>query len=323
MKRIRIKFVDFSSDFNPNDNEFTNILRERYDVEIVEKDPEYVFHSSFGSQYLKYDCIRIFYTGECITPDFNLTDYAIAFDRISFGDRYLRMPLYRLFQYRRKYDLLFDRPRIDNVDKSKEFCNFVVSNCFANDIRLKIYDALSKYKKVNSGGRFRNNVGGPVSDKFEFQRKHKFSIAFENGVYDGYATEKIVDAFAAGTIPIYMGDPNIHLDFNEEAFINGHRFSSLEDIVRKVKELDNNDEMYLKMLNANPIIKDQRSNEDLRTFLFNIFDQDMDCARRRPSSSFSKEQEAFIRRYTAIDRAFFRKLKLIKKKIYRIINRAN
>lgn len=236
MKKIRIKFVDFATDFNTKDNEFTKILEEKYNVEIVDKNPEYVFHSSFGNNYLNYDCIRIFYTGECITPDFNLTDYALAFDRISFGDRYLRMPLYRLFQYRKKYDMLFDRPKTDSIDKSKEFCNFVVSNCFADDIRLKIYEALSRYKKVNSGGRFRNNVGGPVPDKFEFQRKHKFSIAFENGIYDGYATEKIVDAFAAGTIPIYLGDPRIHLDFNEESFINGHRFSCLEDLVKKSKK---------------------------------------------------------------------------------------
>lgn len=323
MKRIRIKFVDFATDFSPEDNEFTNILREKYDVEIVDTNPEYVFHSSFGSNYLKYDCIRIFYTGECITPDFNLTDYALAFDRITLGDRYLRMPLYRLFQYRKKYDMLFDRPNFDSIDKSKEFCNFVVSNCFADDIRLKIYEALSRYKKVNSGGRFRNNVGGPVPDKFEFQRKHKFSIAFENGVYDGYATEKIVDAFAAGTVPIYLGDPRIHLDFNENSFINGHRFGSLEDIVKRVEQLDNDDEKYLEMLNANPIIEDQRSNDDLRSFLFNIFDQDKESAKRRPNSSFSKDQEAFIRRYMKIDRAVFRRIRLVKKKLYRIVNKAN
>ena len=48
-----------------------------------------------------------------------------------------------------------------------------------------------------------NNIGGAVSDKFAFQQKHKFSIAFENTSYCGYCTEKIVEAFVAGTIPIY------------------------------------------------------------------------------------------------------------------------
>ena len=92
-KDLKIAFVDFASDFDVNNNDFISILSERYNVVVDSKNPDYLFYSNFGNRYLKYDCIRIFYTGECITPDFNLCDYAMAFDRISFGDRYLRMPL--------------------------------------------------------------------------------------------------------------------------------------------------------------------------------------------------------------------------------------
>lgn len=51
-------------------------------------------------------------------------------------------------------------------------------------------DALSQYKLVDSGGRHRNNVGGLVKDKYEFDLSYKFSIAFENSSYQEYLTEK-------------------------------------------------------------------------------------------------------------------------------------
>lgn len=35
--------------------------------------------------------------GENITPDLNIFDYAIAFNWMIFGDRYFRLPFYRLY----------------------------------------------------------------------------------------------------------------------------------------------------------------------------------------------------------------------------------
>lgn len=321
-KDLRIAFVDFASDFDVNNNDFISILSERYNVVIDSKNPDYLFYSNFGNRYLKYDCIRIFYTGECITPDFNLCDYAMAFDRISFGDRYLRMPLYRLFLYRKQYDKLFDRKEIKEIDPNKQFCSFVVSNCFAEDIRAKMFKALSEYKQVSSGGRYLNNVGGPIKDKYEFQKNHKFAIAFENQQYDGYVTEKLVDALAARTVPIYWGDPNIHTDLNEEAFINGNRYSSLEELVEHIKEIDQNDELYLQILNANPILEDWRNNDDLRTFLFNIFDQECAAARRRCHTTNIKDYEGFLKRYSTIDKYTYKKYKRFKNILYRITHKA-
>lgn len=321
-KNIKIAFVDFASDFDVNNNDFTSILSERYNVIIDQKNPDYLFYANFGDHYLDYDCIRIFYTGECIAPDFNLCDYAMAFERMSFGDRYLRMPLYRLFQYRKQYDKLFEREEIEVVDSNKQFCSFVVSNCFAEDIRSKMFKALSLYKQVSSGGRYMNNVGGPIKDKFEFQTKHKFAIAFENQQHDGYATEKLVDALAARTVPIYVGDPNIHLDFNEKSFINGNRYNSLEQLVERVKEIDQNDELYLQILNANPILVDKQDDKDLRTFLFNIFDQEYSKAKRRSQMHFSKEHEGFLKRYSLIDKYTYKKYKRIKNILYRITHKA-
>lgn len=42
---------------------------------------------------MKQDCIFIFYAGECISPDLNIFDYAIVFDRhLKCDDRIIRRP---------------------------------------------------------------------------------------------------------------------------------------------------------------------------------------------------------------------------------------
>lgn len=295
MKKIKIKFVDFFDGFDKEYNEFIDVLRKRYDVEISDN-PDYIFYSGFGYEYLKYQCIRIFFTGECWVPNFNECDYAIGFDRLQFGDRYARIPLYMLFQYKQEFLGLIDRPLVSmELLKAKNgFCNFVYSNCFAQDMRTEIFEKLSQYKQVDSGGRYRNNIGGAVKDKHAFMQNYKFSIAFENSSYNGYSTEKIVEAFAAGTIPIYYGDPLIGEDFNEESFINCHKYGSLEEVIEKVKEIDADDELWLKMMNVQPV---KIAYQPLENFLYQIFDQPIGVAGRRSNSIPARGYEAMLRRH--------------------------
>ena len=70
---------------------------------------------------------------------------------------------------------------------------------------IKIFNELSKYKRVDMGGRYKNNVG-KIKNKIQFFESYKFSIAMENTEGDGYISEKIIESFLSGTIPIYYGD---------------------------------------------------------------------------------------------------------------------
>ena len=49
---------------------------------------------------------------------------------------------------------------------------------------------------------------------------YMFSVAIENSIYSGYFTEKIMDCFATGTVPIYYGDPDIDKFFNPDGIIS-------------------------------------------------------------------------------------------------------
>ena len=91
----------------------------------------------------------------------------------------------------------------------KKFCNYVVSNYGANPMREQMFETLSRYKRVESGGRSRNNQpdGKPVADKLAFQQQCRFSLAFENAQTIGYCTEKILDAFCGGHRAHLLGRP--------------------------------------------------------------------------------------------------------------------
>ena len=177
------------------------------------------------------------------------------------------------------------------IEKKTEFCSFVYSNSKACTKRREFFELLSEYKKVNSGGRYLNNIGGPVEDKMEFQLKHKFVIAFENSQYPGYTTEKIMEAFAAKTIPIYWGDPVIARTFNNKAFVNCNDYSNFEQVVERVKEIDQNDELYQSMMREPAFSSDysvEKAYEQWDHFLDRIFEQPIELCKRRNDEEGTK-----------------------------------
>lgn len=60
---------------------------------------------------------------------------------------------------------------------------------------------------------------------------YMFSVAIENGQYETYFTEKLLDCFATGTIPVYLGAPDIGDYFNKDGIIDlCEEFEVSEDI---------------------------------------------------------------------------------------------
>lgn len=277
--KVKINFVDFWGDFNKKDNFITRTLSKRYEV-VISDNPDYLFFGTFGYKHLGYNCVKIMFIGENIAPDFNLCDYALGFDYIQFGDRYMRLPLYCTydsFTALTQLELPSDEALLD-----RKFCSMVVSNNrHASPHRERFFKLLSEYKQVDSGGRLWNNVGGPVADKLEFVSQYKFNIAFENSSVQGYTTEKIMEPMAVNTLPIYWGNPLVGKDFNAAAFLNVNDFASIEEAVQYVVELDNDDSKYLEMIKASKVLDADiiNWNERLLDFLSNIIEKPLDKAK--------------------------------------------
>jgi len=58
-----------------------------------------------------------------------------------------------------------------------------------------------------------------IVDKLEGLKDYRFQIVIENLKYDYWFTEKLIDVFVTGTIPIYYGCPSINNFFNTEGML--------------------------------------------------------------------------------------------------------
>lgn len=287
---IKVAFSDFWSSFNEYSNSFIPVLNSLgidYTVSDI-READYLFFSVFGYEHLKAseECVKIFYTGECLCPDFNLCDYAIGFDYLNFGDRYIRFPLYYLYddineKMEAKHKIIDEEAFLKS---KKRFCSFTVSNPLGNHKRKDLFELVQTYRSVDSGGKWMNNIGHCVEDKYSFDSEHKFSIVCENSSHPGYTTEKIVQAFAAQTIPIYWGDPLIKDTFNSEAFINVSDYPSTSSLLEVIKAIDNDDRLYLSMIKAPALCSNEftlsEQRKSLLSFLSYIFGQDIKRAKR-------------------------------------------
>lgn len=77
-----------------------------------------------------------------------------------------------------------------------------------------------------------------IQGKIEGLKEYKFSIAIENGVHDNYFTEKILDCFLTGVIPIYRGCKNIGEFFNTKGFLIFDTEEELLELVTTLTEAD-------------------------------------------------------------------------------------
>ncbi|MEO1045679.1 MAG: glycosyltransferase family 10 [Pseudomonadota bacterium] len=58
-----------------------------------------------------------------------------------------------------------------------------------------------------------------VHDKWDALAPYRYSIAFENAVYDHYVTEKLTDCFVAETMPLYCGSQKVTDFFPAESMV--------------------------------------------------------------------------------------------------------
>ncbi len=92
------------------------------------------------------------------------------------------------------------------------------------------------------------DVGQECDDKLETTKGYKFSLCIENGAYDGYVTEKIIDCFVAGVIPVYLGASDITEHVDSRAFIDFRMFTHFDEARRFMEGLD--EEMAMDYIEA-------------------------------------------------------------------------
>lgn len=270
---------------------YKNMLKNfNFKVEFCSVQPDFLIYDVFGCNHSneKYNkSIKIASYSENIIPDLAEADYALSQMHIIYFDRYFKYPsfIWRLNNFR-NYKVenigLFAKNKI-----KKKFCAAVISNHSNRSLfRIEFIKRLNKYKHVDMGGGYLNDVGGKVKDKIKFLSSYKFSISMENSIGEGYVSEKIIDSLIAGTIPIYYGDYLIDEYINPKIYILIKGEKDIPSKIEYIKEIDNNDKLYNSILQEKIFIHDNYSDIIRKTeserllFNYNIFLQGKNKGKR-------------------------------------------
>lgn len=281
-RRIRIDFADFGG-LDKNNNFFIQLLSPLFDIEINDK-PDLLFFGDMGHVNRLHSCRKVYWTGESNGPDWNAADFAITSHHLE-DERHFRLPFY---VYSRGGDASALIRKPDEVDRiiaeKRKFCSAVISNANTgrSGERIKFFEKLSSYKRIDSGGKWGNNIGGPLpmvyEAKFDFIRQYKFNLCYENKAQPGYVTEKLTDAMVERCVPIYWGAPDVVKDFNPLSMLCRHDYPDDESFIRHILEVDQNETLYRQYLQQ-PYFHNNVPNENfdlnrIRDFLVRVIESD-------------------------------------------------
>lgn len=124
-----------------------------------------------------------------------------------------------------------------------------------HDRRLELLGCLAQRQEIDVFGRGWENLDnlpsrwkknlrlfpavfrGACDDKRETMRRYRFGIAYENTACPGWVTEKIVDCFVAGIVPVYLGAPDISEFVPADGFLDATRYASPEDLADRMRSM--------------------------------------------------------------------------------------
>jgi hypothetical protein len=302
MSARKIKFSDFPPDLDPKDNIYRDAIihaagRINFEIDVhfygcypnekfIKKLKVYIFSKLSNTGMIswlnsqqgiripsKKDEFNIWVTFENRRPPHSHYDLTLSFDCDTFNDHNFYFPLIYQYMNIRAINSTYAKHQISpkaamlqrSISKVQllQKTNFLVS--FINNphpIRLKALDALSKIDKVVTYGRSVNNY---ADDKLSTSEEFWFSLCFENDLYPGYVTEKVLEAWLGWTIPLYWGNDASGI-LNSKAIINLANFLTMKDFVCHVSKLYGDKDQMISMINQPLFVKEFKF-EDLVNFI--------------------------------------------------------
>ena len=128
---------------------------------------------------------------------------------------------------------IIESPSIKIHDKNK-LTSFIYSDkqfLEGHKMRYKIAEYIKgKDYDISSYGHGCN----PIEKKADALKDYCFSISVENSSADNYFSDKILDCFVTGTVPIYWGCPNVFDYFNKDGILYFNTIEELEEILNSL-----------------------------------------------------------------------------------------
>ena len=251
---------------------FVKLLESAYNAPIqVSRTPnnaDILVESIFGKfsylQYKKWNA-TILFTGEsdyAITQNIDKYDCVLGFEETRAN--FVKCPLFLIFLLTNPLILkeieTMERPVPNKIPPNN--VSIILSNGYHGKERLEFFNTIKKEMTFYSGGKYENNVGGPVSGSYnsnemnEFYRRGKFAITMENADKPYYITEKLVNGIRSGVVPVYWGSSRVAEFFNPRRFIHLNSAPTNEDMSKLINQLKHmTDEEYIQMVREPVLVR--------------------------------------------------------------------
>jgi len=181
--------------------------------------------------------VTLFHTAENLRHDHIHADFSISHDLNILSNRHFRLPYWMEMVDWSHEGLYGNRnPRfgmlltLDQMQKplGREFLKrqrkAILLSSHLHEPRASCLKAVQQYIPVDGFGPYfdRRIKSHHHSNflKYDLLKNYAFNLCPENGLFTGYVTEKIPEAFIAGCLPITCVDESVSVDFNPEVMIN-------------------------------------------------------------------------------------------------------
>ena len=238
---------------------FIELLYNIYNEEIIVTnnldEADILFNSVFASEqsdyYLNYKKWKasFYYTGESYHRTNYLSSYTCVLGYNPTNDNFVVFPFYLLY-LKANPNLSFEP-----VKCIKPISASAAIGYYHDSVRCSFLNKLEKQMIVLYGGAYKNNIGGKIKGSWlsehliDFYKNTKFAITMENTKIEHYVTEKLINGFRAGVVPIYWGSPHISKHFNPKRFIvlEDDSDSSMNAVIDRM--INMSDEEYFRIVN--------------------------------------------------------------------------
>jgi hypothetical protein len=126
------------------------------------------------------------------------------------------------------------QPELQNVYDKTKLLSIIASNKQQTIGHRLRHQVVFLNQQINADMDVYGNGYNPVKHKIEAMKDYAFTIVIENSKTDYYFTEKLIDAFMTGTVPIYWGCPSIGDFFNLDGILV---FNDLNDLLIQINDL--------------------------------------------------------------------------------------
>jgi hypothetical protein len=191
-------------------------------------------HHGFSRNSKGYTKTTVWYTGENIRAPRGIFDLTLSYDPTDISESNVYFPVWF-------FSIDWFRTGSNTKQSSYDINDFLVSRnleprekiacAFSSSrepSRLALYDAVECEMRLD---KFGSAWGNRIADKNLLAKNYGLQVCPENDLYPGYVTEKLFEAYASGTIPIWRGLDRDGI-FNKKAFIDCTDLSYSELIER-------------------------------------------------------------------------------------------